>query len=134
MGERPEALAALSVSTLKSRLQAANVDCSTFVEKSEFIAALSGLRKPTADGSAKQGAKDPATLDTLTASNSAEAVTPEAAGDAGDTSGTKQLDRGVLRKIELEVMELRADLETQGLFRDSIQEICDEKRQRLIAE
>merc|ERR1711948_224507 len=36
--------------------------------------------------------------------------------------------------IELEVMELRASLEMQGLHRDAIEDICDEKRQRLIEE
>merc|ERR1712187_375890 len=43
-------------------------------------------------------------------------------------------DQGGLQNIELEVMELRASLTAQGLFRDSIEEICEEKRQRLIEE
>merc|ERR1712151_1155031 len=45
-----------------------------------------------------------------------------------------RIDRVVLRNIELEVMELRASLEPQGLHRDAIDDICDEKRQRLIEE
>jgi len=45
-----------------------------------------------------------------------------------------RIDHEVLRSIELEVMELRASLETQGLHRDAIDDICGEKRQRLIEE
>merc|ERR1712185_488381 len=33
-----------------------------------------------------------------------------------------------------EVMELRVELEQQGLFRDAIQDCCDEKRRELIEE
>jgi hypothetical protein len=51
-----------------------------------------------------------------------------------DSSGRKEIDNDVLRDIELEVMELRASLETQGLFKDAIQDICDEKRRNLIKE
>lgn len=50
----------------------------------------------------------------------------EAVGSAG------RIEHSVLRNIELEVMELRASLELQGLHRDAIEDICDEKRQRLI--
>jgi len=38
------------------------------------------------------------------------------------------------RDIDLEVMELRASLVLQGLHTDAIQDICDEKRQRMIDE
>merc|ERR1712087_715378 len=48
--------------------------------------------------------------------------------------GRSRIPHAVLRNIELEVMELRASLEPQGLHRDAIDDICDEKRQRLIEE
>mmetsp|Transcript_71873 Transcript_71873/g.113871 ORF Transcript_71873/g.113871 Transcript_71873/m.113871 type:complete len:1139 (+) Transcript_71873:152-3568(+) len=51
-----------------------------------------------------------------------------------ESDGKKEIDHDVLRDIELEVMELRASLETQGLFKDAIQDICDEKRRNLIKE
>lgn len=59
----------------------------------------------------------------------------ETAGSSAEPeAAASKMDRDVLRGIELEVMELRASLETQGLHRDAIQDICDEKRQRLIDE
>merc|ERR1712087_258267 len=48
--------------------------------------------------------------------------------------GRSRIPHAVLRNIELEVMELRASLEAQSLHRDAIDDICDEKRQRLIEE
>jgi len=61
--------------------------------------------------------------------NDGEAEAPHLADGAGS-----RIEHKVLRNIELEVMELRASLETQGLHRDAIEDICDEKRQRLIEE
>eukprot|EP00927_Polykrikos_kofoidii_P045087 TRINITY_DN3894_c0_g1_i1.p1 TRINITY_DN3894_c0_g1~~TRINITY_DN3894_c0_g1_i1.p1 ORF type:complete len:1165 (+),score=247.60 TRINITY_DN3894_c0_g1_i1:210-3704(+) len=55
-------------------------------------------------------------------------------GTAFCSTSARSIDHGLLRNIELEVMEMRASLENQGLFRDAIEEICDEKRQRLIEE
>jgi len=72
-----------------------------------------------------ENSKDPASLEP------GDEVSSELPVSA--TSASK-LDRGLLRTIELEVMELRASLEIQGLHRDAIQDICDEKRQRLIEE
>jgi len=57
-----------------------------------------------------------------------------ATGSGAEEAAAPKIDHGVLRNIELEVMELRASLETQGLHRDAIDDICDEKRQRLIDE
>merc|ERR1712087_900950 len=59
--------------------------------------------------------------------------------ESGTSSGKKEsklikVDASFLKNIDLEVLELRASLETQGLHRDSIEDICDEKRQRLIEE
>lgn len=56
----------------------------------------------------------------------------EAAGEAPKTDS--KIDSSSLRHIELEVMEMRASLETQGLHRDAIEDICEEKRQRLTEE
>lgn len=44
------------------------------------------------------------------------------------------VDRCSMRNIELEVMELRASLATQGLHRDAIDDICSEKREQMILE
>merc|ERR1712139_145873 len=66
-----------------------------------------------------------------TAENDAESLRTSGTRESG---GRKEIDHDVLRDIELEVMELRASLETQGLFKDAIQDICDEKRRNLIKE
>merc|ERR1712194_534784 len=59
--------------------------------------------------------------------------------ETGTTSGKKEskpikVDASFLKNIDLEVLELRASLDFQGLHRDSIEDICDEKRQRLVEE
>lgn len=71
--------------------------------------------------------EDPNALEVSADEGDAEAP-PPSDGAAG------RIEHKVLRNIELEVMELRASLETQGLHRDAIEDICDEKRQRLIEE
>merc|ERR1712085_46635 len=53
--------------------------------------------------------------------------------ETGTTSGKKEskpikVDASFLKNIDLEVLELRASLDFQGLHRDSIEDICDEKR------
>merc|ERR1712060_244701 len=66
-----------------------------------------------------------------------------ATAEGGDTAkadedkeveAENKIDRAVLRDIELEVMEMRASMELQGLHRDAIEDICNEKRQRMIEE
>merc|ERR1712110_131833 len=52
--------------------------------------------------------------------------------EANRTGGNPS--ESVQKNIDLEVMELRASLQSQGLFRDAIEEICNEKRQRLLEE
>merc|ERR1712125_186645 len=58
--------------------------------------------------------------------------------DDGDGAEAKRIggnpDESVRKNIDLEVMELRASLQSQGLFRDAIEDICNEKRQRLLEE
>lgn len=76
--------------------------------------------------------EDPASLEP-TATISSERAADNELPPVTASDGSK-LDHAVLRNIELEVMEMRASLEMQGLHRDAIQDICDEKRQRMIKE
>jgi len=75
--------------------------------------------------------EDPVTLE-VTADDEGAGAEAEALPLTEDAGS--RIEHTVLRNIELEVMELRASLETQGLHRDAIEDICDEKRQRLIEE
>jgi len=57
---------------------------------------------------------------------------PSRAG--ADPKVESKIEASAMRDIELEVSELRASLQLQGLHRDAIDDICDEKRQRLLEE
>jgi len=72
--------------------------------------------------------EDPSALEIPTKDSTPETLPVDA------DRGKKEMDKATLRDIDLEVDELRASLEIQGLFRDAIKDICDEKRQRLIEE
>jgi len=76
--------------------------------------------------------EDPAKLERFS-EVAGESIFPDTEALQPETA-TSKMEHAVLRNIELEVMELRASLETQGLHRDAIEDICDEKRQRLIDE
>jgi len=78
--------------------------------------------------------EDPAALEPDAAAGDDTATGPTDPGSGGEEAAAPKIEHGVLRNIELEVMELRASLETQALHRDAIDDICDEKRQRLIDE
>lgn len=136
VGSDGEVIAGMTESAIGTRIVVVDATAGAAADQPPVVAAppQAEVQTPPAgaggDSLDIERPEDPAAFDPH--ARAQEAHGTDAGGAAAE--GKSRVDRGALRRIELEVMELRASLENQGLFRDAIEDICGEKRQRLIEE